>query len=85
MKILYLHQYFNTPDMPGSTRSYEFAKALSKKGNTVSVVTSDWQNCKKTVHVDGINVYSAPIYYSNKMNFFSKVFSFFIMLAMQLK
>ena len=47
MKILYLHQYFNTPDMPGSTRSYEFAKALSKKGNTVSVVTSDWQNLRK--------------------------------------
>ena len=44
--------------MPGSTRSYEFAKALSKKGNTVSVVTSDWQNLrkKKQYNVDGINV-----------------------------
>ena len=33
MKIIYLHQYFNTPAMPGGTRSYEFAKNLIKMGH----------------------------------------------------
>ena len=43
MKILYIHQYFNTPNMPGSTRSYEFAKKLVQDGNTVFMLTSNWQ------------------------------------------
>ncbi|MDR8470779.1 glycosyltransferase family 4 protein, partial [Acinetobacter baumannii] len=28
MRILYFHQYFNTPDMSGGTRSYEMARRL---------------------------------------------------------
>ena len=43
MKILYLHQYFNTPAMPGSTRSFEFAKRLVARGDTVYMVTTNWQ------------------------------------------
>ena len=43
MKILYIHQYFNTPSMPGSTRSYEFAKRLASRGDTVYMLTSNWQ------------------------------------------
>ena len=40
MKILYIHQYFNTPSMHGGTRSYEFARKLASKGHQVTVVTS---------------------------------------------
>ena len=40
MKILYLHQFFSTPLGSCGTRSYEFAKRLSKKGHTVNMVTS---------------------------------------------
>ena len=47
MKILYIHQYFNTPHMPGSTRSYEFAKRLIKRGDTVYMVTANWQGQSK--------------------------------------
>ena len=39
MKLLYIHQYFNTPEMPGSTRSYEFAKRLVDRGDTVYMIT----------------------------------------------
>ena len=38
--ILYFHQYFNTPEMGGSTRSYEIAKGLVKLGHKVTIVTS---------------------------------------------
>ena len=40
MRILYLHQYFNTPDMPGSTRSYELAKRLVNNDHKVYLVTT---------------------------------------------
>jgi len=32
MHILYIHQYFITPEKGGGTRSYEFVKRLEKKG-----------------------------------------------------
>ena len=59
MKIIYLHQYFNTPNMPGSTRSYEFAKRLSTKGHKVYMITSNWQNKAKDAFSieEGINVF----------------------------
>ena len=40
MRILYLHQYFNTPAMRGGTRSYEFATRLADRGHAVHVITS---------------------------------------------
>ena len=40
MIIIYLHQYFNTNDMPGSTRSYELSKNLVENGHTVYLITS---------------------------------------------
>lgn len=49
MKIIYLHQYFKTPDMPGGTRSYEMAKRLAKAGHEVEMITS-WTD--KTEHSD---------------------------------
>ena len=42
--ITYLHQYFNTPDMPGSTRSFEFAKRLVAMGHEVTIITSWREN-----------------------------------------
>jgi glycosyltransferase involved in cell wall biosynthesis len=40
MKIVYLHQYFVTPEMSGGTRSYEWASRLAARGHDVHVVTS---------------------------------------------
>ena len=75
MNILYLHQYFNTPSMPGSTRSYEFAKRLVARGDTVHMVTTNWQGKSKSsfTNESGINVYWAPIPYANKMNFLERI------------
>jgi glycosyltransferase involved in cell wall biosynthesis len=78
MNILYIHQYFNTPTMHGSTRSYEFAKRLVAKGNTVYMITTDWQGTSNKYYsiIEGIHVYSAPIKYSNKMSYFKRLFIF---------
>jgi glycosyltransferase involved in cell wall biosynthesis len=79
MKILYIHQYFNTPLMPGSTRSFEFAKRLVDRGDTVYMVTSNWQgkSNKSFTNESGIKVFWAPLRYSNKMNFMSRLMIFF--------
>tara|TARA_Y100000590_G_scaffold346139_1_gene396241 strand:- start:1345 stop:2535 length:1191 start_codon:yes stop_codon:yes gene_type:complete len=79
MKILYIHQYFNTPQMPGSTRSYEFAKRLVSRGDTVYMVTTNWQGRANSSYslVEGIHVYWAPLVYNNKMNYINRIFIFF--------
>ncbi len=43
MHIVYIHQYFTTPDQKGGTRSYEMARRLIQAGHRVSMVcgTSD--------------------------------------------
>jgi len=38
MNILYLHQYFQTPNQIGGTRSYEFARRFVDSGHSVSMV-----------------------------------------------
>ena len=93
MTILYLHQYFNTPEMPGSTRSYEFAKRLVDRGDTVHMITTNWQ-AESTLSASiesGINVYWAPIRYSNKMSFITRIIAylrylwFVLIICMKLK
>ncbi len=84
MRIIYIHQYFLTPEMGGSTRSYEIAKRLVNKGHEVNLITTiqnpkDWENKKKwkLTNEAGINVYWFPVEYSNKLNFYKRVLAFF--------
>lgn len=81
MKIIYLHQYFNTPDMSGGTRSFEMARRFVAQGHEVHMVTS-W---RETHHdqtwfqndVDGIHVHWLPVAYSNHMSFTDRIKAFF--------
>lgn len=70
MKILYLHQYFNTPEMAGSTRSWEFARRFAAAGHEVHMITSDrnpgpeaplWRLEER----DGVKIHWTPVPYSN--------------------
>lgn len=81
MKILYLHQYFNTPNMSGGTRSYEMARRFVLAGHEVHMITSyrestadsDWFYSS----VEGIHVHWLPVRYTNKMSFSDRVKAFF--------
>ena len=79
MKILYFHQYFNTPRAAGGTRSYEMALQLIVRGHQVTMVCvksgkgdlelpgeSD-APVRKGV-VDGIRVIQFNLEYSNYMS-----------------
>ena len=70
MKIIYFHQYFNTPEMSGSTRSYEFAKGLIKMGHEVEIITTYRQSHKNKewfqTKESGVSVHWLPLKYSKK-------------------
>jgi len=77
MKILYFHQHFSTPLGSSSTRSYELARALILAGHQVTIVCGSFQlaeiYCPFDKHkdwrrgdVDGIDVISLPLAYSNR-------------------
>lgn len=80
MKIVYLHQYFNTPSMSGGTRSYEMAKRFVSAGHEVHIITSSTGDGARsrwsTENIDGIQVHWTPIPYSNRMSFLRRVKAF---------
>ena len=81
MKIIYLHQYFNTPEMSGGTRSYEMARRMVVAGNEVHMVTSfrEEESQRKgwfQTEEAGIKVHWYPVPYSNDMGFVQRIKAF---------
>jgi len=80
MKITYLHQYFNTPEMSGGTRSYEMARRLVAMGHEVNMVTT-WRGRDgrkgwfQTVEA-GTRVHWLPLPYSNHMSYHDRIQAF---------
>ncbi|OOE43959.1 glycosyltransferase family 4 protein [Salinivibrio kushneri] len=88
MNILYLHQYFATPDSFGGTRSYEMAKRLIDKGHNVTFITTSAFMSEKVksslsrgwnfLLINGINVHVLHLPYSNKNGYLLRVIKFLI-------
>lgn len=86
MKILYVHQYFNTPKVPGGTRSYWISQDLIKRGHQVTMITSTRKGFDPgEQNIDGINVVFVRNDYSQYMSAPRKVLSFvnFVRLAIK--
>ena len=77
MRLLYFHQHFATPQGSSGTRSYEFARALIARGHQVTMICGAHKlsgldlpyDEAKGWHrglVDGIDVISLPLAYSNR-------------------
>jgi glycosyltransferase involved in cell wall biosynthesis len=80
MRIIYLHQYFNTPEMSGSTRSFEVGRRLVAAGHHVEIITS-WQEPTArrgwfTTDVSGMRIHWLPVRYSNHMNYLARMAAF---------
>ncbi|MGO2275496.1 glycosyltransferase family 4 protein [Pseudoalteromonas nigrifaciens] len=84
MDILYLHQYFATPESNAGTRSYEMAKRFVKNGHSVTFVTSsaylsgnyNLQNGWNYIEIEGIRLYVLHLDYSNKDSFLKRILKF---------
>lgn len=82
-KLLYIHQYFKTPQEGGAIRSYYLARGLVKKGFEVEMITSHNESVYAVKVIDGIKVHYLPVAYSNDMGFAKRIKSFlrFVKLA----
>tara|TARA_B100000959_G_scaffold69459_1_gene73593 strand:+ start:6893 stop:8104 length:1212 start_codon:yes stop_codon:yes gene_type:complete len=80
MNILFIHQYYTTPDMPGSVRSYEMTRRLVAAGHSVVVLSTrrdQYQKTRRGLHnEDGVKVVWLPVAYHNNMNFFQRIKAF---------
>lgn len=80
MRIAYLYQYFNTPDMPGGSRAYEAATRLAERGHEVHVVTSVRESGANrgwyVTQERGVNVHWYPVPYANDMNLLQRMRAF---------
>jgi glycosyltransferase involved in cell wall biosynthesis len=82
MRIVYLHQYFVTPNMVGGTRSYEMARRLVAKGHEVHMVTTNQDSKQdhigtwRTSIESGIHVHWAAVPYNNRMAFGERIWAF---------
>ena len=80
MKIVYFHQYFNTPKMSGGTRSFEMARRLVASGHEVHIITTDrsrpfarrWYRTNE----HGIQVHWLPVPYKNTMTYLGRIRAF---------
>lgn len=86
MRIIYLHQYFLTPDQAGGTRSYEMARRLAANGHDVHLISSWREKDAPAVlerdgwfvrQIDGFTVHFLPVPYSNRMSYGSRIKAFF--------
>ena len=85
MRILYLHQYFASPQSHVGTRSYEFARRWIAAGHEVRVITSTamlpppYNTLDEVtgVTIDGIPVTVIPVPYGNAMPFERRIRAFF--------
>ena len=76
MKLIYLHQYYNSLSEPGPHRSAYLASSLSKAGWDVQVITSGKAQIKRTEIKNNPNVHYLPVRYNQKMNYFRRSIAF---------
>lgn len=78
MKILYIHQYFQTPKDPGGTRSYWISRELINNGHQVTMLTtsSKIKTKNKKINIDGIDVIYLKVPYNQGMSILKRVGAF---------
>lgn len=76
MKVIILHQFYNTPDAGGALRSYYLTTALAEQGIHPVVITSHNGAGIKSVQQDGIELHYLPVTYDNRFGFFKRIYSF---------
>jgi len=79
LRVLYLHQYFNTRNMSGGTRSYEISRRLVDAGNEVTMITTDRAEHAARFRVsneEGISVKWFGVPYKNSYGALSRIRAF---------
>lgn len=81
MHILYLHQYYNTPEMAGGPRAHGLATRFAAAGHQVTVLTTDRSPAPdaprwRVASHEGVEVHWTPIRYSHGMSYRERLRAF---------
>lgn len=76
MRLIYIHQYFKTPEEGGAIRSYHLAKGLVDAGIEVEMITAHNKNYYDFRKVDGIKVHYLPVAYQHTFGTIKRIWSF---------
>lgn len=77
MKVLYIHQYFKTPEEGGAIRSYYLAKGMVDNGIEVELITSHNKPFEEFKNIEGIKVHYLPVFYDNDLGFIKRILAFY--------
>jgi glycosyltransferase involved in cell wall biosynthesis len=72
VKVLLLHQHFNTPEKGGAIRSYYLATALVAKGIQVTVIAAHNEKTYRKEIIENIEVHYLPVAYDNRFGFIAR-------------
>jgi glycosyltransferase involved in cell wall biosynthesis len=75
VKVLILHQHFNSPAKGGPLRSYYLAKALVDKGISVHVISGS-NSSEGSEQIEGVLITHLRINYENQYGFFARSWAF---------
>ncbi|WP_111668806.1 glycosyltransferase family 4 protein [Algoriphagus litoralis] len=78
MRLIYIHQYFRTPDQGGAVRSYHLAKGLVDAGIGVELITAHDEAHYDQRWIDGIRVHYLPVSYNQKFGFLKRILAFWL-------
>jgi glycosyltransferase involved in cell wall biosynthesis len=76
-KIVYIHQYFKTPEEGGAIRSYHISKGMVDREIKVDMITSHNKPKYEKKTIDGIHVHYLPVNYSNELSSKGRYIAFF--------
>ena len=76
MRIIYIHQYFKTPEEGGAVRSYHLAKGLLDAGHDVELITTANISNYDQRWIDGIKVHYLPVKYDQKFSYLKRIWAF---------
>jgi glycosyltransferase involved in cell wall biosynthesis len=75
-RVLYIHQYFKTPEEGGAIRSYYIAKGMVDHGIMVEMITSHNKSKYELKNMEGIKVHYLPVRYTNEYSTIKRLAAF---------
>lgn len=75
-KVIYIHQYFRTPEEGGAIRSFYISQALHNEGYQVEIITAHNYKEYELKLVHGLKIHYLPVAYDNKYGFFKRILAF---------
>lgn len=85
MRILYIHQYYRTPEEGGAIRSWYLTGALRKAGHEVTVLTAHSEGKRLEKTIQGCQVVYLPVAYQQEFSYLRRMKAFILFVWLGLR